>query len=496
MTDQPDDPTPLPQPAAALTVVPAGPAALTRAPVLPGPNPAVAYLASLAPGSRPAAESVLRALAGWLRGQDRPATREEVAALPWWELRHAHVQALRSKLVTAYAPRSVNRALSILRGVLNMAWKNDQMTTDAFQKAASVKGVEKDDTKAGRALEPGEVEALMQACAERPEEDGLRDAAIIAVMYAAGLRRAEIAGLDVAAFDPTTSALVVVGKRNKRRTVYVAPGWVDHLQTWLARRGAEPGPLFPRRRGGNERLTPAGVRHIIDTVREHAGVAPFTPHDLRRSFGSKMLEEGADLSMVQKLMGHTDVRTTTIYDRRGEKAKKQAVQRMAKKTSAPALTQERLQQVEASYPLTTVFHVDESLGSPRVDVSLLQAEVYGGRVTVEQILLPAAPTDALTLAPFSGRTDEHRHLCAQAARWLERQGWTWGLTRATLTYAGGIADVAAPSARVYVECGYTQGEKVLRALVADERVLVVPYLGTVPTVGFLFTRRAPLRWKP
>jgi site-specific recombinase XerD len=73
-------------------------------------------------------------------------------------------------------------------------------------------------------------------------------------------------------------------------------------------------------------LSVGGVNRLVEQARVAAGIEPFTVHDLRRSFATTLIERGADLSIVQKLLGHESISTTTIYDRRGEPEKRRAVE--------------------------------------------------------------------------------------------------------------------------------------------------------------------------
>jgi integrase len=180
----------------------------------------------------------------------------------------------------------------------------------------------------GRHLSMGELAALMGACADSTKA-GARDAAVIAVGYACGLRRSELAGLELEHFDRDKEALTIHGKRNRVRIVYVSNGALDALMGWIEVRGQDPGPLFLRiRRGdhiGDAGITAQAVYNILERRREEAKVQPFTPHDLRRTFAGELLDAGADIATVQQLMGHANVQTTAGYDRRGAEAKRKAV---------------------------------------------------------------------------------------------------------------------------------------------------------------------------
>jgi site-specific recombinase XerD len=153
-------------------------------------------------------------------------------------------------------------------------------------------------------------------------------------MFAGGLRRQEVSALDTASYDPVTGAIKVQrGKRGKFRETYLAAGYRPWLEPWFEYQkkcGCEP--LFVRwdRDKGptTRRLGRAGVDYVLGELVTLSGVADLTPHDLRRTFATDLLENGADILMVQKLMGHSDVKTTAIYDRRGEKGKREAVEKL------------------------------------------------------------------------------------------------------------------------------------------------------------------------
>jgi integrase len=143
------------------------------------------------------------------------------------------------------------------------------------------------------------------------------------------LRRAELAGLQLDAFDNEAETLKVRGKRNKERSVPVTGGAAEALRDWIGTRGSEPGPLFcPITKGGKIEQRQMNSQAIYDALRKRAAEAEIkqlSPHDFRRTFVSDLLDQGADISTVQQLAGHSSPQTTARYDRRGEAAKRKAV---------------------------------------------------------------------------------------------------------------------------------------------------------------------------
>jgi len=292
-------------------------------------RPAAVYLARLAVGARRSQLGALRTMAHLLGGTDA-----DPFTLPWHQLGYQHTQALRTQLSERYAPATANRMLAALRGVLTECWRLGLMDAEARARASDVATVRGTTIPRGRALTGGELRALFAVCQRREGGGaGERDAALLATLYAGGLRRSEAVALDVGDYDPAYSddagALTVRhGKGHKERVVYLHNGGRTAMGDWLALRGQEPGPLFLRvRKGGVRvytRLTDQAVLDILQRRCRQAGVTACSPHDLRRTMISDLLDAGADISTVQKLAGHSNVTTTQRYDRRGEATKAKA----------------------------------------------------------------------------------------------------------------------------------------------------------------------------
>jgi integrase/recombinase XerC len=166
-------------------------------------------------------------------------------------------------------------------------------------------------------LTVAEIETLLQAL-DTSTPLGLRDRAIIEVLYAAGLRVSELVDLDVAGVDLTQSQVRVMGKGSKERIALLGRQAMWALRAYLRQGrpellGRQPtDALFLNHRGG--RLTTRGVALVLSRTGKRAGIqTPVSPHVLRHSFATHLLDGGADLRVVQELLGHANLATTQIY---------------------------------------------------------------------------------------------------------------------------------------------------------------------------------------
>jgi len=280
-------------------------------------------------------------------GQDPgPAPAE---TFPWAALRAEHTEAIRALIAQQtthgpegprpWSPAYRNKHLSALRGVLQTAWRLGLMSTEEHRRATAVRNFPGTRLPAGRSVHAEEFAALLQVCRADPTPAGRRDAALLAVLYTTGARRSEISTLRREHYDPGERSLRIIGKGDKERLEYVHPQAAQLLGAWLALQDRPTGPLFtPVHRSGaiqQRAMSDAAVRNVVVKRRRQANLPPMTPHDFRRTFIGNLLDAGVDLVTAQQLVGHASPATTARYDRRPERRRRGAVDRLPFPTDAP-----------------------------------------------------------------------------------------------------------------------------------------------------------------
>lgn len=293
-------------------------------------NPLLQYLTRLAPSSQLTMKYVLQD-AVYRLGFDELDLHE----IPWHLLQPGHITALVAALrEDGYAPNTSSLYVNALRGVMNEAWRLSLIDQDHLLKIRSVKPSSGTRIIQGRNLKRSLIRELMEVCAADPRPQGLRDAAIIAILYGSGMRKSESVNLDLNQVDFAERSLRVLGKGNKELVKY-APSWAfDKLNTWLAfRRSQLPAGqdddtfLFNRIRRGSHITRERISKHAIYYIAQQRGLqvgVKIMPHDFRRSFITRVIEEH-DLSLAQKLAHHTNIQTTANYDVRDENERRRAI---------------------------------------------------------------------------------------------------------------------------------------------------------------------------
>jgi len=218
------------------------------------------------------------------------------------------------------APRTTARRLSALRQFFKFMLSEGRRTDDPSTML--------DGPGPGRPLpkilSEGEVTALIDAANTYDGTERARLTALLEILYGTGLRVSELVGLRVTAPTRDGRALIVRGKGGKERMVPLSEPARDALAAWLPHRPAflVPGRealqrpyLFPSRSSEEGHLTRQRFAQILKEMAVKAGVPPskVSPHVLRHAFATHLLDHGADLRAVQKMLGHADIATTQIY---------------------------------------------------------------------------------------------------------------------------------------------------------------------------------------
>jgi site-specific recombinase XerD len=227
-----------------------------------------------------------------------------------------------------YAKSTISRTAASLRSYFGWCARRGLVTTDPSVRLSAPSP----DSRLPRVLGHAELDRLLTPVpsgragppvggpADAPESGpgeptprDVRDDAVLELLYGSGIRVAELCGLDVGDLDLDRGVVTVTGKGSKQRQVLVHDRCVAALQAWLAGPRAamagavEPAALFYNRRGN--RLGSRDVRRVID----RRSPVPTHPHALRHTFATHLLDGGADLRVVQELLGHASLQTTQVY---------------------------------------------------------------------------------------------------------------------------------------------------------------------------------------
>ncbi|HEX6568355.1 MAG TPA: tyrosine recombinase XerC, partial [Acidimicrobiales bacterium] len=239
--------------------------------------------------------------------------------------RHTLRRYLAFMTTRGHARRTIARRASALRRYYRWLLRSGRVDDDPTAGLSAPKG----EARLPRVLRPDELRVLLgdpgaggapTPRAAQPAGDGsggavtLRDSALLELLYGSGLRIAEATSLDIDELDLARERVAVRGKGGKQRTVPLSEPAAHRLHRWLsdgrpalATELTPAGAVFLNRRG--RRLTPRDARRIVD----RRAIAPTHPHALRHTFATHLLDGGADLRVVQELLGHSDVATTQRY---------------------------------------------------------------------------------------------------------------------------------------------------------------------------------------
>ena len=257
----------------------------------------------LAKATQTSYQQDLITFSAWLAARKRRTFPEEFGT----------IQSFLKEQNATKAPASVSRMISALRKFYRFLLREGAISADPMTKIDTPKRAQ----HLPATLSSQEVDALMA----KPDTDkplGLRDRAIFELMYATGLRVSEVVALRFDQLHLAMNLLQVTGKGDKERLVPISPQatqWVDrYLQEARPKllKRVQPKNVFVNFHGGP--MTRQGIWKNLKAYIASIGIEKdVTPHTLRHSFATRLLENGADLRVVQELLGHSDISTTQIY---------------------------------------------------------------------------------------------------------------------------------------------------------------------------------------
>ncbi|NQY65678.1 MAG: tyrosine-type recombinase/integrase [Alteromonadaceae bacterium] len=255
---------------------------------------------------------------------------ESIKTYPWHEVNYVHLIELKRHLIDrGLMPNSINTYLTVFKGVVREAWRLGIIDIDTYMKVKDVKRLKGNSSVKGQALTAPEVNKLVNYKNRTDKIREIRDSAMIAVLYGAGLRNSELLNLDLSDYIDEDKKIIVKGKGGFIRFMFLPEFSIKALNKWIDKRGYFEGALFSRMIIGNiiteHRLSAGTISLIIERRCEQTGIKRITPHDLRRSYATNLISSGVDIFTVQKLMRHAGIETTRRYDMRGEEVKKAAV---------------------------------------------------------------------------------------------------------------------------------------------------------------------------
>jgi integrase len=225
----------------------------------------------------------LSKLAGWAS-----EGRCDLHELPWQALRFHHTEKLRSRLAENLAPATANKHLAALRGVLKQCLAKGLISSDDYHRAIDLRPVRGASPREPKRLSALEIEQLSRACNSDRSPAGARDAALLALLRSANLRRSEAVQLELEDYDVEQGILVFQRASGGAKRRFAADDTTQSaLERWILIRGPQPGPLFnPINKGGRidcRRLSEQAIYIACQKRASEAGLPPTSPEDLRRA---------------------------------------------------------------------------------------------------------------------------------------------------------------------------------------------------------------------
>ncbi|MDO6620233.1 site-specific integrase [Shewanella sp. 6_MG-2023] len=288
-------------------------------------TPTALFLSRLAPSGRRPLRSQLgtvRKLLKW---------KGEVEDQPFHTLNYAQIEYIkRHKLDEGKSPRTINLVLFALKAIVKTGFLMGVVDDMQWRQVQAIKRLAINPSTKGKALSSCSVGQLINTCYLDKRYIGKRDCCILAIFLSTGLRRFELANLTVSDIQLDKHTLTVKSGKGKKPRKQPIPKWaLTYITNWLNVRSHQAGSLFNPIWNNvikpDRGLSSAALYQIVKARTLAATGITISPHDLRRTFITELLNQSVDLSTASKLAGHANVTTTQIYDKRDESVMKEAI---------------------------------------------------------------------------------------------------------------------------------------------------------------------------
>jgi integrase len=255
----------------------------------------------------------------------------------WSRIRYSDARRISNHLISSSSASNTHAHLVAIRGMVRELWANHKLAYEEMKRILCIKSPPQ-RTVVQEEEETVSHETLMKVIAAcGVTKRGLRDAALLAVLGGAGLRRSEAVHLAVSDYHGGSTILVRHGKRDNDRWAVIVPELQPHLLRWWKMREGGTVLFPPIDKAGRVVegfMHPNSLADMMKMMCKRAGVPTIRPHDLRRSLATALIDGGVDIFAVQQILGHKSSVTTQRYDMRGAKKKRAEVARFTFKGGA------------------------------------------------------------------------------------------------------------------------------------------------------------------
>jgi integrase/recombinase XerD len=255
--------------------------------------------------------------------------------IQWEKVDSAIVYLIREKLKTTdLSYKTINTKITAIKQTMESAFASGLISSEIYQRIKLVKQIPGVKVRSQRLVQHNEIKTFLSAC-DDGTLSGLRDQSLFLMMIGCGLRRAEVVGMNIDDLTAGSREIIIRGKGNKERKIWMPDIVEEHLSTYLLEvRGFGEGALFCRFYSDDEPavkddgkvkgMSLGAINYIFKKRALIKNISKFKPHDLRGTYATTLLQNGNDINTVKNLLGHESISTTQIYDLRDESTAKDA----------------------------------------------------------------------------------------------------------------------------------------------------------------------------